>query len=156
MFAFPFPEKTLELVATNYVPAAGMHAHQEVGVGGILHATGVGVDVVAGAEDGGGHWEHGVFDSEDGFFAIFFQGGEDEAILTGEQVEDRDGLQAARDYIRKRVGDDDGNDNLIVATDFENHEDGSHRDAKKSGEEDTHADQSIGSSRAGGLMKEDA
>ena len=133
-----------------------MHAHQESGVGGILNAAGVGVDVILRAENGGRDGEHGVFDAEDGFFAIFFERGQDEAVLASEQVEDGNALQAARDEVGKSVGDDDGDDDLVVAADFEDHEDGSHGDAEKSGEENAHADQNVGSGGSGEVGKEDA
>jgi hypothetical protein len=68
-----FTEKALELVAADSAPATGMHPHQEDGVAGVLNAAGVGVDVILGAEDGSGDGEHGVFHTEDGFLAIFFQ-----------------------------------------------------------------------------------
>ena len=156
MFALAFLKKALELVAGDGVPAAGMQAHEEDGVGGILNAAGVSVDIVFGVEDGGGNWEHGVFDTEDGFFAVLFERGQDEAVLSREQVEDGNALQAARDKVREGVGDDDWDDDLVVAADLEDHEDGSHGDTEKSGEEDAHADQDVGSGGSGEMGEEDA
>ena len=51
----------------------------------------------AGIENDRGDGLHGVFDAEEVFFALLFHGGEVEAVLTGEQVEDGDGLEAAGD-----------------------------------------------------------
>src|ERR1700689_4962508 len=133
-----------------------MHAHQEVCLGGILHAAGVGVDVLLGTENGIGHGEHRVFNAEDGLVAVLFQRGQDEAVLAREQIEDGNVLQAARDEIRKRVGDNDRNDDLVIAADFKNHEDGSYGSTKESGEENAHADQDIGSRRSGEVRKIEA
>ena len=156
MFALAFLKNALELVAGDGVPATGMQAHEEDGVCGVLNASGVGVYVVFGVEDGGGNWEHGIFDAEDGFFAVLFERRQDEAVLSGEQVEDGNTLQAARDEVREGVRDYDGDDDLVVAADFEDHENGSYGDTEKSGEEDAHAYEDIGSGGPGEMGKEDA
>ena len=78
------------------------------------------------------------------------------SVLASEQIEDGNGLQAAGDEIGKGVGDDDGDDDLVVAADFENHEDGGHGDAEKSGEENAHADEDVGSGRTGEVREKDA
>src|SRR5579872_6172925 len=87
-FSLAFLEEALEAVSGDDVPSGGVQAHQESGIGRILNAARAGVDVILGAENGSGDREHGVFDAQDGFFAIFFERGKDESILAREQVED--------------------------------------------------------------------
>src|SRR5580700_7580649 len=156
VLAFAFVEKPLELVAADGVPAAGMHAHQKSGICGILYAARVGVYVILRAEDCGRNGKHGVFDAKDSFFAIFLERRKDEAVLARKHVEDGNIQQAARDEIRKRVGNDDRDDDLVVAADFENHEYGGHGDTEKSREEDAHADEDIRAGGSGELRKVEA
>src|SRR5580700_3256622 len=156
VLAFAFVEKPLELVAADGVPAAGMHAHQKGGIGGILHAARIRVYVILSTEDCGRNGKHGVFDAEDGFLAIFLERRKHEAVLARKHVEDGNIQQAARDEIRKRVGNDDRDDDLVVAADFENHEYGGHGDTEKSREEDAHADEDIRAGGSGELRKVEA
>src|SRR5579864_9411692 len=92
VLSLAFAEQAFEQVAADGAPSAGLHADGEYCLRGALGAAGGGVDVVRGAEDDGGRGEHGVLDTEDSFVPSFFERGQDEAVLTGEQVEDGSGL----------------------------------------------------------------
>ena len=110
--------------------------------------------MVGGIENDCGGRLHGVFDVEDTLFALFFERGEDKAVLTSQQVEDWGGLENAGDDVGDGVGDDDRKNDGVVAGDFEDHEDGSHGDAEKGGEEDAHADEAVGAGGAGEVREE--
>ena len=62
------------------------------------HSQGIG-----GSGDDCGLGLHRVFDDERNLFAALFDRGEDQAVLAGEHVEQRDILEAARDEVRDQA-----------------------------------------------------
>ena len=63
-----------------------------------------------GIEDMAGWRLHGIFDAEDGFFALLFERRQFKAVLPGEEIENGCRLQGARNHVGKRVRHDHGHD----------------------------------------------
>ena len=100
-------------------------------------------DTVGALKDGYGDGLHGVFDVEVALFALLFHGGQVEAVLVGELFEDGNRLQDARDEVGDGVGEEDGQNDRVVAAYFQHHEDGGEGSAQKRREEDSHADERV-------------
>src|SRR6185369_17462330 len=98
---------------------------------------------------------HGIFDAEDGLFALLFKRRQFEAVLSSEKIENGCRLQSARNHVGKGVRHDHGHDDGVVAAYFHHHEYRGHRSTQKTGEQHAHTDQAISSNRPGEMRKQD-
>ena len=96
-----------------------------------------------GGDDGGGigadedlavKWTQCVLNAQRSLFSGLFHGGQVQTILQREGFKDRNRLQAARDEVSERVGENDGKNDGIIAAELEDHEDAGERDAQEAGE----------------------
>ena len=84
---------------------------------------------------------HRVFHNERDLLSAFFDRGEDQAVLAGEHVKQRDSLEATRDEVRDQARYHHRQSGRVVARKLDHHENRGDRHAQKAREERAHANQ---------------
>ena len=144
---FPLLGQGAKLLLGHAIPAGGAQANQQLLGGGRLRSPQRLIHRRLRIQHRIGHRTHGIFHAQNSLFPLFFHRRQFQAVLARQNVKNCNRLQSARNHIRNRVRHNHRQNNRVVPAHLQHHEHRRHRGSQKSGEQNSHPHQCIGSRR---------